>query len=199
MSPPRPIDFSKEKWGPVFIWPSDVKPVVLDLSGTSAVPSSVWNIGKYDEKRGIYAEHKDLFTEERCIHVGIDLGGPVGTPVYLPYEGRIAFQGYNPLKGDYGYCVITRHVIQRRTLWLLFGHLDAKSVSHPTDQVLPVGHIIGWLGNESENGGWPSHVHFQLSYREPRTHDLPGVVTEAERVKALGEFPDPRNILGPIY
>ena len=61
------------------------------------------------------------------------------------------------------------------------------------------GTVIGWLGAESENGGWPPHLHFQLSRVRPKTHDMPGVVDPAQRAEMLHRYPDPRMVLGPIY
>lgn len=163
----------------------------------------MYTIGKYAEKRGIYTS--ELFTGgvppelRRDIHVGIDLGGPIGAPVMLPCAGRIAFQGYNPADGDYGNCVITRHELQGHPLYMLFGHLDGRSIAHATDVELPAGYVIGRLGASSENGGWPPHVHFQLSFRAPTTHDLPGAVAAVDLEQALRDFPDPRLVLGAIY
>ncbi len=148
---PRSIDFAREAFAPVFVWPAGAQPVVLDLSGTSTEAFTGWTIGRYNERRGIY--RSELFSSERNIHVGIDLGGPVGWQVHLPYEGTIAYQGYNAAAGDYGNCVITRHELQGQTLWMLFGHLDSTSVRHPLHTVLPKGYVIGRLGAEAENGG----------------------------------------------
>ena len=55
------------------------------------------------------------------------------------------------------------------------------------------------LGNFEENGGWEPHLHFQLSLVEPETHDMPGVVAPEDREHALTIYPDPRNVLGPLY
>ena len=55
------------------------------------------------------------------------------------------------------------------------------------------------IANESENGGWEPHLHFQLSIIEPETHDLPGVVSIQDSAIALKLYPDPRLVLGPIY
>ena len=55
------------------------------------------------------------------------------------------------------------------------------------------------VGNNTENGGWPPHVHFQLSLIEPKTCDLPGVVSEKNHEMALKIFPDPRLVLGNLY
>ena len=52
---------------------------------------------------------------------------------------------------------------------------------------------------KQKNGGWPPHVHFQLSLIEPKTCDLPGVVSEENHEVALKVFPDPRHVLGNLY
>ena len=61
------------------------------------------------------------------------------------------------------------------------------------------GDQIGAMGDEHENGGWPPHVHIQLSLIEPEVPDLEGVVTPEHREDALKRYPDPRNILGRLY
>ena len=61
------------------------------------------------------------------------------------------------------------------------------------------GDVIAKIGSESENGGWPPHLHFQLSLEEPETFDLPGVVEKSEIKSALKKYPDPRIILGDLY
>jgi murein DD-endopeptidase MepM/ murein hydrolase activator NlpD len=115
-------------------------------------------------------------------------------------DGVVAYSGYNPADGDYGHTVIIHHFIQGQNLWVLYGHLDAASTENcPPGKPVSGGEIIAWFGAEDENGGWPPHLHFQLSIREPTTHDLPGVVTMAERDQALLDFPDPRLVLGPLY
>ena len=57
---------------------------------------------------------------------------------------------------------------------------------------------VGW-GITHENGGWEPHLHFQLSYQEPDTHDMPGVVEPSKRDEALEIYPDPRLVLGALY
>ncbi len=192
------IDFEKEEWCPTVDLPDQYD--VLDLSDPSkTVYLSVYSVGRYDEVRpGVY--NTELFEGNRCVHMGIDIGGPVGTPVMSVADGTVAFSGYNSADGDYGHTVITHHVIQGQNLWILYGHLDAKSTENCVPgKSISAGEIIAWFGDRSENGGWPPHLHFQLSYREPETHDLPGVVTLEEREKALLDFPDPRLVLGPLY
>ena len=193
------IDFAAQNFHPVVHLPTDYE--VLDFSkGAPAgrLSDSAFTIGRYDEDRSIYTEA--LFSGGRSIHVGIDVGAPVGTPVYAFGEGRVFKQGYNGAAGDYGYTLVTHHVLDGIDLWALHGHLAARSVllRAEGDPVQP-GELIGWIGAEDENGGWPPHLHFQLSYRRPETHDLPGVVAAGERETALRDFPDPRLVLWPLY
>jgi len=176
--------------------------VVLDLTRPDA-PRPPGNpdfaIGRYDEdRRGMY-EH-ELFAGARTLHVGIDLGGPAGTEVRAFADGVVFAAGANPEPGDYGHVVVTEHVLGGVTVWALYGHLSAASLDGmQAGRALVAGDRIGWLGDESENGGWPPHLHFQLSLARPQTHDMPGVVAVEERDAALATYPDPRLVLGPVY
>ena len=184
-----------------------------------AVHSS-YNIGRYDEPRaGLY--ESDLFddtdnaienyTGRRNLHVAVDLGGPVGTPVYAFAPGRVHAVGYNAALGDYGNVIVVAHEMPNNDkraasttpsiCYALYGHLDATVVQNfRVGDVVRAGQILGGLGHIHENGGWwAPHVHFQLSVQAPVSHDLPGAVAAADRARALVEYPDPRSVLGEIY
>ena len=192
------LRWDSESYHPVVIFPEE--PKVLDLTNSEDYDSvnDMWTIGRYDEVRSIYTS--DLFSDGRTVHVGLDLGGPVGTPVYAFLGGIVHASGYNPKLGDYGHTIVTKHRIDGQDIWALFGHLDAESTEslRPGDSISS-GQLIGRFGAENENGGWPPHVHIQLSLIEPEGYDLPGVVHPDDREWALSVFPDPRLILGPIY
>ena len=137
---------------------------------------------------------------KRDIHVGLDIAAPVGTAVHAFYDGRIAFQGDNDQAYDYGPTIITEHTWLGQTVFALHGHLSRKSLRQYTvGDAFAKGDIIGWLGTQEENGGWNPHVHFQLSLVKPETHDLPGVVSAADREWARVNYPDPRLVLGRLY
>ena len=172
-------------------------------------PQTNWNnpypvtIGRYDEDRkGMYTQ--ELFGGERTIHVGLDIGAPAQTSIYAFHEGKIHSFADNDQDGSYGPTIITEHSIHINgmltSLWVLHGHLSRSSLQGLTvgERILQ-GQEIGKMGDEHENGGWPPHVHIQLSLSEPKEPDLPGVVTPEDRDQALLDYPDPRNILGMVY
>lgn len=77
-----------------------------------------YTIGKYDENRlNLYSS--ELFQDSlnsisgydgaRTLHVGVDLGGPVGEDVYSFWDGVVHSVGYNPDLGDYGYVVVVEY------------------------------------------------------------------------------------------
>jgi len=192
------VDWGSIDFHPVVHLPDEYE--VRDFTSGEYSPSKYeFDIGRYDELRpGMYST--DLFAGERFLHVGIDIGGPVGTPCMAFMDGEISHFGYNPAAGDYGNVVITRHEIGGVLVWALYGHLDAASIEGKwVGQKVNAGEVIAWFGAFDENGGWDPHLHFQLSLVEPETHDLPGVVAPEDRVTALAIYPDPRNVLGPLY
>jgi murein DD-endopeptidase MepM/ murein hydrolase activator NlpD len=194
------IDFEAHRFHPVVHLPEVYD--VLDLSATPEdwpEQGHVFSIGRYDEDRvGVYTQA--LFGGERTIHMGIDIGGPVGTPVHAFAAGTLWCAGCNASPGDYGPTLITLHELDGVRLWALHGHLSQDSlVGWSRGQAIQPGERLGFIGSEHENGGWPPHLHFQLSLIEPQGCDLRGVVSGEERAQALKDFPDPRRVLGPLY
>ena len=192
------IDWRTEDYHPVVYLPDEYE--VRDFTNGEYSPSEYeFDIGRYDELRpGMYST--ELFSDGRFLHVGIDIGAPVGTPCMAFDDGEISHFGYNPDDGDYGHVVITKHIIGGRSVWALYGHLNSKSIENKEiGQKISKGEVICWMGDKHENGGWESHLHFQLSLKESQTHDMPGVVSPDNGDQALEDYPDPRLVLGPIY
>jgi murein DD-endopeptidase MepM/ murein hydrolase activator NlpD len=181
---------------PVVVFPPDGV-VVLDLSRAGPRQDATWSVGRYDEVRAIYTQA--LFGGDRCVHMGVDLGAPAGVAVHAFDEGRVVHAGTNPADGDYGPTLVTEHSFGRRPLYVLLGHLSRRSLERsPPGRVFRAGDVLGWIGETSENGGWPPHVHVQLSWERPATHDLQGAVTLADRAAAKERYPDPALILGHL-
>ncbi|MGB1437964.1 MAG: peptidoglycan DD-metalloendopeptidase family protein, partial [Candidatus Poseidoniaceae archaeon] len=140
-------------------------------------PQTQWNqhyeftIGRYDEDRkGMYTQA--LFGGERTIHVGLDIGGPAQTSIYAFEDGIIHSFTDNDVDGSYGPTIITQHELliegEEQTIWVLHGHLSRESLHDlVVGNRIKKGDQIGTMGDEHENGGWPPHVHIQLSLIEP--------------------------------
>ena len=170
-----------------------------------------YQIGRYDEHRpGMYTT--EIFSGERDLHVGLDIGAPVDTEVFCFADGVVFSKGVNPEAGSYGPTIITQHELQLpisvgsneltelRKFWVLHGHLSTKSLDMvEVGDTVSRGQLIATIGDEHENGGWPPHIHIQISLVEPVDNDLPGVVKLSERANALETYPDPRLIVGQIY
>jgi len=172
---------------------------------------SIYSVGRYDEARpGMYTT--DLFAGTRFHHVGLDLGAPAGTPVYAFGSGTVHAVVVNDDDGSYGPTLVTHHQLAlparvgeapsgaNQSFWVLYGHLSWASIEHwKVGDSFEAGDVLARLGEEHENGGWPPHVHVQLSRVAPLNGDLPGVVAPEDREEALETYPDPRLICGPLY
>jgi murein DD-endopeptidase MepM/ murein hydrolase activator NlpD len=159
-----------------------------------------YGIGGYMEHRTIYAvsAHFDTDDEPRRLHLGVDIWGDAGTPIYSPFDGTVhSFQDNNNL-GDYGPAIILQHNLDDLTLYSLYGHLSRKSLNGLTVGI-PIykNQQIATLGNNQENGQWPPHLHFQLMYdMEGKYGDYPGVCKYSEKEKYRLNIPDPGLVLG---
>ncbi len=155
--------------------------------------------GGYNEHRNIYArsEHFNTDDEPRRLHLGVDIWGKAGTPVYAPLDGIIHSYQFNDHFGDYGATIILQHQIAEATFHTLYGHLDLASL-HCLKEGDPVaaGQTIGRFGLPEENGQWPPHLHFQIIYdMEGRKGDYPGVCKFSERERYLHNCPDANIIV----
>lgn len=158
-----------------------------------------WGVGGYNEKRGnMYLAPQ--YKNKRNIHMGIDIWAPAGEPVYSPLDGEVAYKAIHDQDGNYGGTLVLKHISNGDELYALYGHLSPASIAGlDTGQSVKAGERIGVLGDESENGNWPPHLHFQVSLRDPGEADMPGVVSDDEREKAVQIYPDPRRLLGDLY
>ncbi len=156
--------------------------------------------GGYLERRALYRA-SPLFQEEknpRDIHLGLDFWTAAGSTVYAPLAGTIhSFQDNNAFK-DYGPTVILRHELQGKVFHTLYGHLSTASLEAlEIGQTIQKGQRIGWLGNSTENGNWPPHLHFQIIMdMQDYAGDYPGVCAFTEVEQYASNCPDPSLLLG---
>lgn len=158
-----------------------------------------YGIGGYNEHRTIYARsaHFDSIEEPRRLHLGIDIWGPSGTPVYNFYDAEVHSFKFNDNFGDYGATIILKYQIGEAAFHALYGHLNLASLDGLQDgQFIPRGAQIAAFGTKAENGQWPPHLHFQLIRdMQGMKGDYPGVCQYSKRAEYLENCPDPEFIL----
>lgn len=164
--------------------------------------SATYGIGGYGELRTVYSRSRifdssDIYEEPRRLHLGTDIWGEAGTPVYAPFGGMIHSFAFNNHYGDYGATLIVSHQLDGFSFYTLYGHLALADIEKATEgQYINRGQRIASFGGPEENGHWPPHLHFQLildmGYREG---DYPGVCKYSEREQYLSNSPDPDIIL----
>lgn len=158
---------------------------------------------------GGYAEHRTIYSisthfdgtqpgeEPRRLHLGIDIWGPAGTPIYAFMGGMIHSFAFNDQYGDYGATLILLHQLDGLPFYTLYGHLSLRDIqSISAGQYVTIGQTIGHFGEPKENGHWPPHLHFQVILdMQLKRGDYPGVCKYSEKEKYLANCPDPDFIL----
>lgn len=196
-----PPPYRPDRFHPVVIPPVPLEPVDLTAGYDAELLRQIgWAVGGYDEQRSPEMYNSRIYSNGRTIHMGIDVWGPEGTPVYAFADGCIFGAVDNDNPRDYGPTIITQHEIEGVPVWALHGHLSRESLyPHDVGDAVDAGEVIGRFGREKENGGWVPHLHFQLALEEPPVVDMPGVVHPRDREMARRIYPDPRLVLGPLY
>ena len=156
--------------------------------------------GGYNEIRNLYQRSEifnDSKTEERNIHIGLDLWIKAGTPVLAAVGGFIHSFNYNTGVGDYGPTIILEHKIEDQKFYTLYGHLSLESISDiKIGDVYEKGQQLATLGDASVNGDYAPHLHFQIIKEISNTFgDYPGVCSENNLNHYLENCPDPNILL----
>ena len=99
-----------------------------------------------------FGTRSDPFRGSAAMHAGIDLAGPLGTPIYATADGIIARSEY---AGAYGNLVEINHGqgIQTR-----YGHMS-RLIARPGQRVRR-GELIGLMGSTGRSTG--SHLHYEV-------------------------------------
>lgn len=167
-----------------------------------------YGIGGYNENRTIYTR-SDIFNDDKAkapgktvaeprrLHLGIDIWGQAGTPVYVPIGGVVHSFAFNEGFGDYGATIILQHQLDTIVFHTLYGHLSLNDLQGLREgKFVSQGETIGHFGHPHENGQWPPHLHFQV-IKDMRVMkgDYPGVCKSSEKEQYLSNCPNPDLIL----
>jgi len=120
--------------------------------GVAAIPSA------FPLHQGVnftsgFGIRSDPFRGRAAMHPGVDLAGPVGTPIYATADGMVDRAEWN--NGGYGNLVEIDHGhgIQTR-----YGHLTRYIVS--AGQHVKRGQLIAYMGSTGRSTG--SHLHYEV-------------------------------------
>jgi murein DD-endopeptidase MepM/ murein hydrolase activator NlpD len=100
-----------------------------------------------------FGVRSDPFRSGAAMHPGIDLAGPVGTPIYATADGVVLRAGWN--NGGYGNLVEIDH---GRGITTRYGHMSAILV-HDGDKITR-GQMVGRMGSTGRSTG--SHLHYEV-------------------------------------
>ena len=111
-----------------------------------------------------YGVRSDPFRGRAAMHAGIDLAGPIGTPIYATADGVVQRAEWN--SGGYGNLVELNHGhgIQTR-----YGHLT-RSIVNAGERVKR-GQLIAYMGSTGRSTG--SHLHYEVRIDGQAVNPIP--------------------------
>lgn len=156
--------------------------------------------GGYLETRNLYKRSevfKNEITDERNIHIGLDLWIKAGTSVLAALDGKVHSFQNNTSLGDYGPTIILEHEIENIKFYTLYGHLSLYSLNGKAiGQIVKKGNQIATLGAPPINGDYAPHLHFQIiKDLQEKSGDYPGVCSKNEIAFYTSNCPDPNILL----
>ncbi|WP_299678083.1 peptidoglycan DD-metalloendopeptidase family protein [uncultured Tenacibaculum sp.] len=156
--------------------------------------------GGYIEKRDIYKRSTYFNSSEeneRNIHLGIDLWCDAGTKVLAVLDGEIHSFKNNLNHGDYGPTIIIKHQVEDIEFYSLYGHLSLDSLENiEVGQKVTQEEVIGCLGENTVNGDYAPHLHFQLIIdMQGKKGDYPGVCSKEDVDFYQQNCPNPNLLL----
>lgn len=159
--------------------------------------------GGYQEYRNLYQRSsvfKNQDSDERNIHIGLDLWINESAPIYAALDGTIHSFQNNEAMGDYGPTLILKHQIENFIFHTLYGHLSLNSLEgKKIGNFVKKGQQIASLGLPPINGDYAPHLHFQIIIdMENNVGDYPGVCNQKRLAFYSENCPDP-NLLLKIY
>ena len=206
-----PLDLSKQNTAFNQTIYGDMSVFEQYIEDTRRKAGARYLLGGYNEDREMYrrsglfdqnlAEIKALVEEPRSLHLGVDIWGPAGTPVFAPLGGVVYGSAFNDHFGDYGATIILQHQVDATTFYTLYGHLSLADIGPLKEgQFITRGEGFAHFGPKEENGHWPPHLHFQVICDIGlNTSDYPGVCKPTESVYYLSNCPNPHPFIYQLF
>ncbi|MCK4656935.1 MAG: peptidoglycan DD-metalloendopeptidase family protein, partial [candidate division Zixibacteria bacterium] len=160
-------------------------------------------IGRHNEARYAYADSQvdsdsSEVSEEKTIHLGIDLFLDAGTDVYAPLEGIIHSFSDASEHYEHGSTIILQHKTDDGSpFFTLYGNLSEDSLEGLcAGNSIKSGDQIGRVADQDLDDSQLHHLHFQLiADMLDITGDFPRFCMPSQRDIWLSICPDPNIIL----
>jgi murein DD-endopeptidase MepM/ murein hydrolase activator NlpD len=110
-----------------------------------------------------FGVRSDPFRGGRAMHAGVDIPGPIGTPIYATADGVVGRSGW---VSGYGKLVELEH---GRGIQTRYGHMS--SISVPAGTRVKRGQLIGLMGSTGRSTG--SHLHYEVRIDGRAVNPLP--------------------------
>ena len=110
-----------------------------------------------------YGFRADPFAGRRARHKGVDMAGPIGTPIYATADGIV---GRAQWVGGYGKYVELNHGGEIQTR---YGHMSQILVE--PNQRVTKGQVIGLMGSTGRSTG--SHLHYEVRIAGNSVNPMP--------------------------
>ncbi|MBW6523330.1 M23 family metallopeptidase [Sphingomonas sp. RHCKR47] len=150
-------------------------------TGAIAIPSvqPVSNL-KFTSNFGI---RSDPFRGTAAMHAGVDIPGPIGTPIYATADGIVSHAGR---QGGYGNLVEINH---GKGIATRYGHLSRIIVAD--NARVKRGQLIAMMGSTGRSTG--SHLHYEVRIDGHAVNPVPFLITAdyllAAQDRAVGMIP----------
>jgi murein DD-endopeptidase MepM/ murein hydrolase activator NlpD len=144
-------------------------------TGAASIPSARPIVTSANFTSG-YGVRSDPFRGSAAMHAGIDLAGPMGTPVYATADGIVGRSEWN--NGGYGNLVELNHGTGIQTR---YGHLSQRVVQ--PGQRVRRGQLIGLMGSTGRSTG--SHLHYEVRIDGRAVNPIPFMQQPASTMAAL--------------
>jgi murein DD-endopeptidase MepM/ murein hydrolase activator NlpD len=155
--------------------------------GVAAIPSAMplHNSVNFTSGFGI---RSDPFRGRAAMHAGIDLAGPMGTPIYATADGIVGRSEWN--NGGYGNLVEIDHGqgIQTR-----YGHLSQRIAQ--AGQRVHRGDLIGLMGSTGRSTG--SHLHYEVRIDGRAVNPTPFLQSSSTFIALQNRVAQPVAVGGP--
>ncbi|MFF0818071.1 peptidoglycan DD-metalloendopeptidase family protein [Rhodococcus sp. NPDC003318] len=89
-------------------------------------------------------------------HQGVDLAGPIGTPILAALDGRVVKSG--PASG-FGHWIVVDSIVDGRPVSTVYGHMFDTGLHVHEGQMVKAGDRIADIGNDGQSNG--AHLHFE--------------------------------------